>query len=309
MAPTPHPVRGRAWHQQGVTLVELGAALALAAAVLAGVLTLAASIREGVAPIAVAKRVDPWVDVLQRSVTRWYRDRHCQAGATPLAWPIALDDAVAATACASDPTDCLPAFVPPQLARLQPGLPAEDGAFAWRLATPAAPAGVLPPPRVQISWTPPSHLRRDAERIARELDVFCDDDGDVASAEPCDGTPAGERLVWDHPLEAQLGTVDTRQRRLFEWLASNAVDCDADDNTAMDRFCDGPLPDGRIDADLVVEVDGDNCDDAHARPAGSRCADPVRQPNLLDRNADGQLDFDVNGDLAVDQADFHALGC
>lgn len=284
-------------------------ALGLAAAVLAGAVTLATSIREGVTPVAIAKRVGPWVDVLQGSVAQWYRHRHCRAGATPLAWPIALDDTVAAAACATDATACLASFVPPRLARLQPGRPAEDGTFAWRLATPTAPAGVLPPPRVQIAWTPPSHLRRDTERLALELDTFCDDDGDAATVEPCDGSPAGERLLWDRPLEAQLGTVDRREQRLFEWLANNAVDCDADGNAAMDSFCDGPVLDGRIDADLVVEVDGDNCDDAHARPAGSSCEDPVLQANLLDRNADGQLDLDVNGDLAVDQADFHALGC
>lgn len=288
--------------QAGTTLVELGLALALAAAVFAGALTLATSIREAVAPIAVAKQVDPWVDVLRRSVTRWYRQRHCQAGATPLAWPISVDDTVAANACDADANACLAAFLPP-------GRRAADGTFEWRLATPAAAPSALPPPRLQVAWTPPSHLRRDAQRLAQELDVFCDDDGDVTTAEACDGAPAAERLVWDRPLEARIDTVATRSKRLFEWLASNAVNCDADSNATMDPFCDGPLVDGRIDAGFAVELDGDNCDDAHAPAAGSGCADPARQLSLLDGNADGELDLDVNGDLAVDQTDFHALGC
>ena len=289
-------------------MAELGIALGLAAAVLAGALTLAGSIRAGVEPIAVGKRVGPWVDALGRSVAHWYREHACQAG-NPVGYPVALSQADAQAACAADAATCVAAFVPPRLARLQPAGPGEDGVFTWRMATPPASPGVLPPPRVRIAWRPPSHLRRDAELLARELDVFCDDDGDAATVEACDGAPADERLVWDRPLEVHAATRDARFRRLEEWLARNAVDCDGDNDGRLDPFCDGPAADGRIDVMHVVDVDGDGCDDAHLPAAGSRCEDDSRRRNLLDRNADGRLDFDANGDLAVDQVDFHAFGC
>lgn len=294
--------------ERGATLAELGIALGLAAAVLAGALTLAGSIRTGIEPVAVGKRVGPWVDALGRSVAHWYRERYCHAGVVA-DYPIAVSQADAEAACAAEASACVAAFVPPRLARLQPGRAAEDGVFTWRVASPPASSGALPPPRVQIGWQPPSHLRRDAELLARELGTFCDDDGDAATVEACDGTPAAERLVWDRPLEAHSATRDVRFRRLEEWLARNAVDCDFDDDGALDPFCDGPVADGRIDAGHVVDVDGDGCDDARPPAVGSRCDDVLRRRGLLDRNADGRLDLDANGDLAVDQVDFHAFGC
>lgn len=289
-------------------MAELGVALGLAAAVLAGALTLAGSVRAGVEPVAVGKRVGPWVDALERSVAHWYRERYCHAGDIA-AYPIALSQADAQTACAADARACVAAFVPPRLARLQPARAAEDGTFTWRVATPPVPAGALPPPRVQIAWQPPSHLRRDAELLARELGAFCDDDGDAATVEACNGAPATERLMWDRPLETYSATRDVRFRRLEEWLARNAVDCDFDGDGALDPFCDGPVADGRIDAAHDVDVDGDGCDDAHLPAAGSRCDGVLQRQSLLDRNNDGRLDFDANGDLAVDQVDFHAFGC
>lgn len=300
----------RSWTagERGATLAELGIALGLAAAVLAGALTLAGSIRGGIEPVAEGKRVGPWVEALGRSVAHWYRERHCQAGVA-VDYPIAISQADAAAACAADASACVAAFVPPRLARLQPARAAEDGVFTWRVATPPAAADALPPPRVRIGWQPPSHLRRDAELLARELGTFCDDDGDPGTVDACDGTPAAERLVWDRPLEQHTATRDVRRRRLEEWLARNAVDCDFDGDGALDPFCDGPLADGRLDAGHVVDVDGDGCDDAHLPVAGSACDDVLRRRGLLDRNADGRLDFDANGDLAVDQVDFHAFGC
>ena len=294
---------------RGATLLELGLALGIAAAILAGVLTLAGSIRAGVEPIAVGKRVGPWVEVMQRNVVGWYRNRYCHAGATALPYPphpISLTDADAEAACAADPAACVAAFMPPPLARLQPGARGEDGVFGWRLATPPAPAGALPPPRLQVTWRPPSHLRRDAPLLARELAAICDDDGNFETAEPCN---AASRLVWDGPLETREGAALARRTRLVEWLARNAVDCDADADGALDPFCDGQAIDGRLDADASIDLTGDGCDDAHAPASDSACDRTPLASNLLDRNADGRLDFDTNGDLTVDQVDFHALGC
>ena len=298
--------RGSRRRARGTTLFELGAALGIASAIIAGVLTLAGAIRAGVEPIAVGKRVGPWIEVMHRNVVHWYRSSYCHAGATPPPYPISVTDADAEAACEADAAACVAAFVPPPLARLQPAGEREDGVFRWRLATPNAPDGVLPPPRLQITWTPPSHLRRDTPILARELRALCDDDRDADTVEPCS---ASSRIVWDGPLDPRQGAALILHSRLVEWLARNAVDCDADGDGEMDPFCDGQTIDSRLDADVALDLTGDGCDDAHAPAADSGCTDAQIASNLADRDGDGRLDFDANGDLAVDREDFRALGC
>ena len=224
----------------------------------------------------------------------------------------------------------------------------DGGTFAWEIVTRPLPPVPAPSewrwahPQVRVFWNPPEHLRRRvrefAEPLARELGAFCDDDGDADTAEACDGVPrataaeAGERFVWVAPLGAQDGS-NTRaplHRRQLEWLAAHAVDCDADQHRGsgpytpgtdvMDPFCDGPVDDERIDDSHVIDATGDGCDNARWRAPDDlehpRLADsypyndwPCDSPVLLDADEDGQLDFDVTGDLVVDAADFHALGC
>ena len=278
--------------------------------------------------------------------------------------PVAADaDVDAAKACkvrvgaggAVRNTSCVGRHLQADLHRRLPALTAEparprdpeDGTFAWEIVTRPLPPQPAPAqwrwaqPQVRVFWYPPEHLRRRvreiAEPLAREVGAFCDDDGNADTAEPCDGVPAasagkiGERFVWVAPLGAWDGSNmhATRQRRLRDWLAAHAVDCDGDRHhplisrsatNVMDRFCDGPVDDERIDPGHVIDANGDGCDNArprapddlaHPRLADSnpyndwRCESPV----LLDADEDGRLDFDATGDFAVDAADFHVLGC
>lgn len=251
------------------------------------------------------------------------------------------------------PTDCVARHLPPGLRRLLPQLatapapePAPDGWFDWEVVSrplPPPPPAPRPPdwrwskPHLRLLWTPPPHVRERTIELgavlAEELGAYCDDDGDADTREECDGMPPakagglGERFVWAAPLGAFVRYSDdaARRRRLTEWLALNAVDCDADRNGEMDAFCDGPKRDDLIDmaADHVIDANSDGCDDARPRAADDknhpRLADRLRDNDwpchpisLLDGNdgsPDGKLDFDVTEDFVVDADDYRAIGC
>ena len=242
--------------------------------------------------------------------------------------------------------------------------PAPDGWFDWEIVSRPLPPSPRPAdwrwskPRLRLLWTPPEHVRERAvelgDVLARELGAYCDDDGNADTPEACDGEPPasssglGERFVWTAPLGAFAAPSDEaiRQRRLTEWLALNAVDCarcskrpspsatstvyaldcvaDLDGVVTMDRYCDGPTDNDRIDAGHVIDVNGDGCDDARPRepedPNHPRLANPNPDDDwpchpprsLLDGNdgaPDGRLDFDATEDFVVDANDYRAIGC
>ena len=256
-------------------------------------------------------------------------------------------------------TSCVAAHVAPHLQRLLLSLapsPTEEsrhGSFAWEIVTYPSPSPTVlhwPRPQLRVFWHPPAGLQERipevADMLARELGAYCDDDGNADTSEACDGVPTAgasgpfaERFVWAGPIgafEAEAG----RRIRLREWLAAHAVDCNADRTPfapgldVMDPFCDGPTNNERIpiadepdaeDRIHVIDVDGDECDDAHGRPPldgahprhhtdrteddPRRTTGPCFSPALLDKDKNCKLDFDVTGDFIVDRADFYALGC
>lgn len=356
---------------RGATLLELAAVLALAAVIVGGAMALSGTFGALLWPATESMRVRSAVDALARAATAWYRAEHCGVDATPVAMPVALAHepiALGAPIVAPDacrvragrsggdvrPTSCVARHVEPRLRSLLPVLtstplpqPASPtGTFSWEIVSRPLPRNPAPadwrwaPPLLRVYWHPPEHLGRriedSAQSLARELGAFCDDDGNADTAEDCDGTPpprdtdlSGERFVFSARIDAAAS--ETSQRRLLNWLAVHAVDCDADRPTpgrhydpgdnVMDAFCDGAVDDERIDDDTVIDVDGDGCDDVRQRgpydtkhPRHSGSSGPIRElpcrsPALLDRNEDGRLDFDATGDFVVNAADFHALGC
>lgn len=255
-----------------------------------------------------------------------------------------------------EPAACLARYAPPaaRLPALRANPPRAEapagGTFAWEIVTrprqpdPAPADWRWAKPQLRLFWHPPERTRERGAgataALANALGAYCDDDGNADTTEVCDGAPAPddgelnvERFVWAAPVALfdEAGALLTRQRRVRDWLSAHALDCDADRHVAtgvyrpgddvMDPFCDGPVDDERIDADHVIDANGDGCDDVRTRlpldPEHPRhairprpefpCPSPA--PVLLDANEDGMLDFDATADFVVDEADFHALGC
>ena len=292
----------------GVTLPELGIALAVAGAIVAWAIQGSGALRLALQPIVDENMVQNRIDATQAAVEGWYRARYCGSRAQgPPLFPIDDDDAAAA--CAADDADCLSGHVASHLADLVSSTATTEGEFRWDVTS--ASRVPRPPPTLRQFWTPAPYYDDRIAGLAIALDAFCDDDGDAATAEPCDGVPVDERLVWMRPLGSSSPRDVSDRLRLRAWLAVTAVDCDADDDGTLDVFCDGTGVDRNgLVGDHIVDVDGDGCDDARPAPlgpAGDACRG--RAGTLLDRNQDGLLDFDATGDLKVDGADFISLGC
>lgn len=301
------PCAPRRTGQRGATLLELGIAFAVGGAILSGAFYIGRSLTSSVNLFVDVQRVETRVEALRYAVVNWYRARYCTAGVVHRL-PIYVDETISESVCAIDPDDCLAEYLAPALRSAIDNSRLDEGTLRWRVVSTRGATGAFPPPRLYIAWTPPAGLEGQIDAVARHLDAFCDDDDDFESAEACDGQPADEQIVL--PLPLQLGnTSDNRLSRLTEWLARNAVDCDADRNGVLDSFCDGTDGNGMIGgAGYILDIDGDGCDDAHPRLPGV-LPDGCQTSVPIDRNEDGRLDLDVTLDLVVNATDFHALGC
>ena len=327
-------------YQRGISLVEAGLVMVVAGAIVSGALALGQSWYQQVQPYQEAARVETRADALRLAITSWYGAYYCTAGPetvtardfpiprvfpTPPVFPI--QGMTVAAACGAAAGHCVERYLAPHLAHLLdgPAVPESPSGseFDWELVAAPAPPDAHPPPLLRLYWYPTERHRGKAYLLARQMDAYCDSDGDAATAEPCRGLPEGGRLVWSEPFGGGAGWRASRQGRLREWLAGNAIECCSarDDDTGeclnpdrrpfpdglpdMDAFCDrdrnGVLGSNRPDD--VFDVDGD-CED-FGNPDADKCYDE----SFLDRNGDGLLDLDITGDLAVNAIDFHALGC
>lgn len=157
-----------------------------------------------------------------------------------------------------------------------------------------------PFPELLLAWQPA--VQDALAQLARRTGGRCALTDDWSVIEDCpDYATGAERLVWNAPLLAGVRQ-SARTRRLREWLATNAIDCDREDVDA----------DGHPDRDGAFDVE---CD-----PDGDGAFGPVDEdsrPGLtrFDSDNDGEIDLDIagdpdfGGDLVVDVRDWQALGC
>lgn len=278
----PHPRVGPA-RAAGMTLLEIAFALGFAAVAAAIALTFGLNLVRGIEVNQQSARTESEVTRMKSAVVSWYRGSYCRPER-----PTYPSPPVEAPEFPLEGAD-----VDLQEHRLigveLPPLGTEEGTYDWEIDLDADNVA-----RFRVFWHYPSRFDDRIAVMARRFDGYCDDDDDAATEEPCDAEPAEERVVL--PLSPAAGPVNdpTRRRRMEAWANVFGVECDANDDGLLDEFCDCGQPpcsrDGRIGP---LDVNGDGVDDTGA----------------YDGNLDGRLDFDVNGDLAVDYQDWDALGC
>ncbi|MYD96392.1 MAG: hypothetical protein F4X98_03260 [Gammaproteobacteria bacterium] len=278
----PHPRVGPA-RTAGVTLLEIALALAFAAVASAIALTFGLNLVRGIDVDTQSARTESEVTRLKSAIVSWYRGSYCRPG-RPV-YPSPPVEAPQFPLVGADVDLDEHRLTGVEL----PVLGIEEGAYDWEIDLDAD--NIV---QFRVFWHYPSRFDDRIAVMARRFGGYCDDDDDAETEEPCDAEPAGERVVL--PLSPSLGPVNdpTRRQRMEAWASVFGVECDANDDGRLDAFCDcGHHPcsrDGRIGP---LDVNGDGVDDTGA----------------YDGNLDGRLDFDLNGDLAVDYRDWDALGC
>ena len=287
--------------QSGVALWEVGLVVAVAAAILVGAALVGRSWQATADLVDDAVRLETDVGNLKHAVRAWYGATYCRAEVGdrgrlgfPPQFPLRVADAT-------------PRGYP------LPGQEALGGgggaALGWEIAwSPASvPGGSSCPKRLaakhrngaplrlHVFWSPTEN-DQPTSIIARRLEVSCDDDDNLQTAETCDDHPADERVVWSSNLMERIDRDYGRNRRYDDWIREYGINCDAD---GVD--CDN---DGRPEGDGVMDQLCDTDLDGQFGPTGGGI-DAAR----FDADTDGRLDLDVNGDFAVDRSDWRLLGC
>jgi len=290
--------------QLGVTLWELALVVAVIGAIAVGAVSVGSSWRATAGALADISRLESRIEHLKHTVMTWYRGTYCRAEMQdrsklgfPPEFPLRDIDARGR----GYPLTGEPAT--------GEGADVREGGLRWEIswppsALPRNPVGSSclerltakrqynAPLRLRVFWSPPETWEQyqPTSILARRLNVWCDDDNNARTAEPCDGLPADERLVWSSSLRDRIDRDHERTRRYIDWIREHGLNCDAD---GLDCDDDGQgegdgVLDERCDSDLDGNFDG---------------------APRFDANGDGQLDLDVNGDFVVDRADWHLLGC
>ena len=290
--------------QSGVALWEVGLAIAVAAAIVVGAASVGRSWQATADLVADAIRLETEVGKLQYAVRSWYGATYCRAeigDRRRLGFPpqFPLRDADASSR----------GYPLPGQEALGGGEEALNWEIAWSPAS--APTGSSCPQRLaakhrsgiplrlHVFWSP-SEYGQPASVIARRLDVSCDDDDNPQTAEPCDDFPQDERIVWSSNLMEGLDRDYGRNRRYNDWIREYGINCDAD---GVD--CDN---DGRPEGDGVMDQRCDSDLDGRFGPFGGSGGGGI-DADRFDKDADGRLDLDVNGDFIVDRSDWRLLGC
>ena len=286
-------MRARRRREAGTTLLEIAMVLAIIAVVGAFALTFGVNTVRGIEVEYQSTRTELHVVQLRSAVVNWYRGAYCRLSRPhrefPDLPPVQVPEfPIDSTVEELDGTVVdLNGYVLDGT-RL-PALGTEENAYDWRIALNDENQAQL-----QIFWHYPEGLGDRIAAAARKLGGHCDDDNDAETVEPCDAKPAEERVVL--PVLLSDGTLrdPLRRHRVESWLDAFGIECDADDNGNLDPFCDCGR--SRCTGDGLfgpfVDVNGGGND-----------------WKFFDRDLDGHLDFDLNGDFAVDAGDWRALGC
>ena len=268
---------------RGTTLLEIAFALGFIAVAGTIALTFGLNLVRGLEVDTQSARTESEIRQLENAIVSWYKASYCRTER-----PVHPAPPVQAPEFPLEGAD-----VELGEHRLSgtvlPALGTEDGAYDWQIDLDADNVVAF-----RAFWHPPSRFDDRIAVVARRFGGYCDDDGDAATEEPCDADPAGERVVL--PLSASLGPTGdpTRKRRIEAWVDAFGVECDSDEDGLLDEYCDCGNHECPRDGGLgPLDVNGDGRDDT----------------GFLDGNGDGLLDFDLNGDLAVDSRDWDALGC